>query len=131
MVLSQLQGFMFKGKWKGIWNSLMNPEKWVERRTLLTWTCLKTKKQKAEIKEVQKLFHQISKWSEVAQSDYLQPRGLQPARLLYPWNFPGKDTGVVAISFSSGSSQPRDGTQVSCIAGRFLLYEPLLDSQYK
>ena len=109
----------------------MNPEKWVERRTLLTWTCLKTKKQKAEIKEVQKLFHQISKWSEVAQSDYLQPRGLQPARLLYPWNFPGKDTGVVAISFSSGSSQPRDGTQVSCIAGRFLLYEPLLDSQYK
>ena len=52
LVLSQLQGFMFKGKWKGIWNSLMNPEKWVECRTLLTWTCLKTKKQKAEIKEV-------------------------------------------------------------------------------
>ena len=25
----------------------------------------------------------------------------------------------VAISFSRGSSQPRDGTQVSCIAGRF------------
>ena len=53
-VLSQLQGFMFNGKWKGIWNSLVNPDKWVEHRTLLTWTCLKTKKQKAEIKEVQK-----------------------------------------------------------------------------
>ena len=25
----------------------------------------------------------------------------------------------VVISFSRGSSQPRDGTQVSCIAGRF------------
>ena len=25
----------------------------------------------------------------------------------------------VAIPFSRGSSQPRDGTQVSCIAGRF------------
>ena len=24
----------------------------------------------------------------------LRPRGLQPARLLYPWNFPGKNTGV-------------------------------------
>ena len=24
----------------------------------------------------------------------LQPHGLQPARLLCPWNFPGKDTGV-------------------------------------
>ena len=27
-------------------------------------------------------------------SDSLRPYGLQPARLLCPWNFPGKDTGV-------------------------------------
>ena len=27
-------------------------------------------------------------------SDSLRPLGLQPARLLYPGNFPGKDTGV-------------------------------------
>ena len=27
-------------------------------------------------------------------SDFLQPCALQPARLLYPWNFPGKNTGV-------------------------------------
>ena len=26
--------------------------------------------------------------------DSLQPHGLQPARLLCPWNFPGKNTGV-------------------------------------
>ena len=31
----------------------------------------------------------------------------------------------VAISFSRGSSQPRDQTQVSCIAGRFFTTEPL------
>ena len=30
----------------------------------------------------------------------------------------------VAISFSRGSSRPRDQTQVSCIAGRFLTTEP-------
>ena len=30
----------------------------------------------------------------------------------------------VAISFSRGSSQPRDRTQVSCIAGRFFTTEP-------
>ena len=30
----------------------------------------------------------------------------------------------VAISFSGGSSQPRDQTQVSCIAGRFFTTEP-------
>ena len=27
-------------------------------------------------------------------SDYLQPHGLQPARFLSPWNFPGKNAGV-------------------------------------
>ena len=28
-------------------------------------------------------------------SDSLQPHGLQPTRLLCPWDFPGKNTGVV------------------------------------
>ena len=27
-------------------------------------------------------------------SDSLRPHGLQPTRLLHPWNFPGKSTGV-------------------------------------
>ena len=27
-------------------------------------------------------------------SDPQQPHGLQPTRLLYPWDFPGKSTGV-------------------------------------
>jgi len=31
----------------------------------------------------------------------------------------------VAISFSRGTSQPRDQTQVSCIADRFFIPEPL------
>ena len=29
-----------------------------------------------------------------AASDSLQPHGLQPTRLLHPWDFPGKSTGV-------------------------------------
>ena len=33
-------------------------------------------------------------------------------------DFPGKNIGVVAISFSRGTSQPRDLTQVSCIVDR-------------
>ena len=36
-----------------------------------------------------------------------------------PWNSLGQNTAVVAIPFSSRSSQPRDPTQVSCIASRF------------
>ena len=27
-------------------------------------------------------------------SDSLRPHGLQPSRLLHPWDFPGKSTGV-------------------------------------
>jgi len=34
------------------------------------------------------------KWSHSVMSDSLGPHGLQPTRLLYPWDFPGKSTGV-------------------------------------
>ena len=34
------------------------------------------------------------KWSCSVVSDSLQPRGLQPTRLLRPWDSPGKNTGV-------------------------------------
>ena len=49
-------------------------------------------------------------------SSCLRPHGLWPARLLYPRDSLGKNTGVGYISFSRGSSPPRDWTQVSCIA---------------
>ena len=45
------------------------------------------------------------------------PMDCSPTRLLCPWDSPGKNTGVG--SFSRGSSQPRNQTQVSCIASRF------------
>ena len=34
------------------------------------------------------------KWSCSVVSDPQRPRGLQPSRLLCPWDFPGKSTGV-------------------------------------
>ena len=34
------------------------------------------------------------KWSHSAMSDTLRPHGLQPSRLLHPWDFPCKSTGV-------------------------------------
>ena len=60
-------------------------------------------------------------------SDSLQPHGLQPTRLLCPWDSPGKKTGVGAISFSSGFSKP--GTEPALLvspapAGRFFTSEP-------
>ena len=35
-----------------------------------------------------------SKWSRSVISDSWWPHGLQPTRLLRPWDFPGKSTGV-------------------------------------
>ena len=34
------------------------------------------------------------KWSRSVKSDSQRPHGLQPTRLLRPWDFPGKSTGV-------------------------------------
>ena len=57
-------------------------------------------------------------------SDSLQPYGLEPARLLFHGIFHTRILEWVAISFSKGSSPPRDWTWVSCIAGKF--FTPLL-----
>ena len=40
----------------------------------------------------------------------LQPRGLQPARLLCPWDFLGKNTGVGCHFLLQGIFKPRDRT---------------------
>ena len=44
----------------------------------------------------------------LSHSDSLQPHGLQPTRLLCPWDFPGKNTGWVPKPSSRASFQPRD-----------------------
>ena len=38
--------------------------------------------------------HESEKWSLSVMSDSSWPHGLQPTRLLHPWDFPGKSTGV-------------------------------------
>ena len=38
------------------------------------------------------------RWSRSVMSDSSRPHGLQPTRLLWPWKFPGKSTGVGAIA---------------------------------
>ena len=53
-------------------------------------------------------------------SDSLQPRGLQPTRLFCPWGFSRQECwSGLSCPPPGESSQPRDRTQVSCIAGRF------------
>ena len=54
-------------------------------------------------------------------SDLLRPHGLQLARLLCPWDFPGKNPGGGCHFLFQGSFQPRDWTDVCC-TGRRILY---------
>ena len=46
------------------------------------------------------------KWGRSVVSDSLRPHGLQPTRLLRPWDFPGKSTGV-GCHFSWVISNPK------------------------
>ena len=48
------------------------------------------------------------------------PMGLQPTRLLCPWESPGKKTGVGCHSLLQGIFPSKDQTQLSCTAGGFL-----------
>ena len=45
----------------------------------------------------------ITRVSRSVMSDSLQPHGLSPARLLCPWNSPGKNTGVGSHALLQGN----------------------------
>ena len=66
------------------------------------------------------------KWSE---SRSVVSYSLLPHGLYSPWNSPGQNTG--AFPFFRGSSQPRNQTQVSCIAdGFFTSWGTRKDQEY-
>ena len=52
---------------------------------------------------------------------FLQPHGLQPARLLGPWDFLGKNTGVGCHSLLQGIF-PTRGLDLSLLHCRWILY---------
>ena len=54
-------------------------------------------------------------------SDSLWPHGLQPARLLHPWDFPGKYTGVGCHGLLQGISLTQ-GWNPCLLIGRRILY---------
>ena len=68
-------------------------------------------------------FHFLLNWCLVTKS-CTTLCGSPPARLLPPWDFPGKNTGVGCHFPFQVSSNPRDWTYVSWLAGRFFTTEP-------
>ena len=49
-------------------------------------------------------------------SDSLRPHGLQPARLLCPWDLPARILAWLPLPPPGESSRPRDATRLSCTA---------------
>ena len=66
-------------------------------------------------------FHHMSEWSRSVVSDSLQPHGLWPTRLLSPWNFPGKSTGV-GCHFLLQGIFPTQGSNPGLLHCRQMLY---------
>ena len=59
----------------------------------------------------------------------LESCGLQPARLLCPWNSPGKNTGVGCHFLPQGISPPRDRSQTAHTQMGHLQVDSLLTEQ--
>ena len=57
------------------------------------------------------------KWSRSVMSDSSRPHGLQPTRLLRPWDFPGKSTGVGCHCLPHQSAIKRNNSICSNMSG--------------
>ena len=62
------------------------------------------------------------KWSHSVVSNSSWPHGLQPTRLLRPWDFPGKSTGVHSLSFFQGIF-PTQGSNPGLLHCRQIFYQ--------
>ena len=95
--LGRNRGIGWRGRWEGGlgWGIHVNPwlihvNLWQKPLQYCKVISLQLKKKKKPSPTGLKW-----KWSRSVMSDSSQPHGLEPIRLLCPWNFPGKSTGVV------------------------------------
>ena len=82
----------------------------LSQQIYLFWTFHLHKQNHTLWSSVTGFFHLTVSNSVISES--LQPHGLQPARLLYPWNSPGKNTRVGSHSLLQGIS-PAQGLNLS------------------
>ena len=74
-----------------------------------------------QVRLVATLTSQVTSVSHSVVPDSLQPHGLQPTRLLCPWDFPGKSTGVGCHCLLQGIF-PTQGSNPGLLHCRQILY---------
>ena len=89
-----------------VWITINCGKFWKRWEYQTTWPasreiCMQVKKQQLELDMEQQTGSKLGKeyvkavqFSRSVVSDFLRPHGLLPSRLLCPWDFPGKSTGV-------------------------------------
>ena len=79
----------------------------------------------------QKQTHRVREWSRSVASDSLQPQGLQPTRLLLPWDSPGKSTGVGGHFLLQGifPTQRSNPCLLHCTGRRFTVWATREDKE--
>ena len=100
------------------------------RERVESWMCRRVPRWGCQSSECVKwwiqwwLYQNAAAVSRPAVSDSLWPHGLQPARLLCPWVSQARVLEWGARPSSRASSQARDQTRISCLAGRLLTSKP-------
>ena len=77
------------------------------------------------------VYSQINKHIASVVSNSLRPHGPQPTRLLCPWDFPGKNTGVGCQTLLHGIFPTRWSNPVSCTEGGFFTTSAILEAPNK
>ena len=72
-----------------------SPVPWILQARTLEWVAISPPMHESE----------KWKWSRSVMSNSLRPHGLQPTRVLHPWDFPGKSTGVGCHCLLRGRGQ--------------------------
>ena len=107
---SCLENPMDKGAWWATVHSVSKSQTRLNRLSMHAQHCI----------SFQVVQHKLSVSHSVV-SDTLPPHGLNPARLLCPWNFPGKNTGVGCHALLYGIF-PTQGLNPGLLHCRQILY---------
>ena len=96
----------------GMWTACVTSISWDHHRKLRTQQC-HNHNEKSSSPTIELWELQIPSDPHAQSCPTLRSHVLEPARPFCPWNFPGKNTGWVAIPYSRGSTWPRDWTRIS------------------